>query len=128
MIRLTSSAGISSTCSTRSYRSSSRSVSPPAAVTSCSTSIARGPAAGRCWPRPAKTLGAESTPDGGFRFYAEGPDKTEAVVRVRLRSAPKEVKLDGHPLPANVQTWDAPTHTVRLRFPNAATGRCLNIR
>ena len=35
-----------------------------------------------------KTLGAETAPDGSFRFYAEGPDKIEAVVRVALPIGP----------------------------------------
>ncbi len=72
-----------------------------------------------------KTLGAGSTPDGGFRFFAEGPEKIEAVVRVRLKNAPKVVTLEGHPLPADAQKWDAATRTVRLRFPNSAKGQWL---
>ena len=87
-----------------------------------------GPAPPAVVASACKTLRAESTSDGGFRFYAEGPDKIEAVVRIRLKNSPKEVKLDGQPLPADAQSWDVPTHTLRLRFPNAATGHWLTLR
>ena len=54
-----------------------------------------------------KTLGAETTPDGAFRFYAEGPDKIEAVVRLRSANEPKDVRLDGRPLTGDCVMWDA---------------------
>jgi hypothetical protein len=75
-----------------------------------------------------KTLGAETTPDGAFRFYAEGPDKVEVVLRVALPSAPAEVHLDDKPLARDGWTWDVATRTLLLRFPNASGGRWVRIR
>jgi hypothetical protein len=75
-----------------------------------------------------KSLGARVTPDGSFRFFAEGPDKTEAVARVVLPSAPAEVRVDDQPLAADAWSWDAANKTVRLRFPNAAVGRWVRIK
>ena len=85
-------------------------------------------------PRPAvlasacKVLGAETAPNGTFRFFAEGPDKIEAVVRVALRTAPAEVRVDDQPLAAAARSWDAESNTVLLRFPNAAGGRWVGIK
>ena len=70
-----------------------------------------------------KVLGAEKTADGGFKFFAEGPEKTEAVVRLALAGEPKEVTVDGKALEAASRTWDAGSNTVLLRFPNAPAGR-----
>jgi arylsulfatase A-like enzyme len=75
-----------------------------------------------------KVLGAEVTPDGSFRFFAEGPDKIEAVARVVLPSAPAEVRIDDQPLAADAWSWDAASKTVLLRFPNAAGGRWVRIK
>ena len=75
-----------------------------------------------------KALGAETTPDGAFRFHAEGPDKIEAVVCVSLPAAPKEVLLDRQALQAGARTWDDRTKTLRFRFPNSAAGHWLTIR
>ena len=36
-----------------------------------------------------KILGAKQTADGGFRFFAEGPDRVEAVIRVALDGPPR---------------------------------------
>ena len=74
-----------------------------------------------------KTLGAGTTPDGTFRFYAEGPDKIEAVVCVRLLKAPKEVNIDEQSLSADARSWDDRTRTLRIRFPNSAAGHWLTI-
>jgi hypothetical protein len=74
-----------------------------------------------------KTLGAEKTRDGAFRFYAEGPDQIEAVIRLALPAAPTQVSLDGKPLPAVAQNWDAETKTLLIRFPNAAQGHWVTI-
>ena len=74
-----------------------------------------------------KILGANSTPDGVFRFHAEGPDKTEAVVRVALPEAPTHVELDGSPLHPKAKVWDFVTKTLLLRFDNSATGRIVAI-
>jgi len=75
-----------------------------------------------------KVLGAEVTPDGSFRFYAEGPDKIEAVARVVLPSAPAEVRVDDRPLAGDAWSWDAASKTVLLRFPNAAAGRWVRLK
>lgn len=75
-----------------------------------------------------KTLGARRLPRGDFRFRAAGPDTTEAAVRLRLDGPPSAVTLDGAPLPPGAQTWDPATHTLLLRFPNAASGHWVTIR
>lgn len=69
----------------------------------------------------------EHKAEGAFRFYAEGPDKIEAVVRIGLATAPKFVTVDDEPLPAGARTWDQETHTLLLRFPNSARGRWIAI-
>jgi len=74
-----------------------------------------------------KTLDAHKTPDGGFEFHAEGPDKTEAAIRIALPEAPKGATVDGQPLPADAAVWDAETKTLLLRFPNAASGHKVNV-
>jgi hypothetical protein len=38
------------------------------------------------------------------------------------------VSLDGKPLPAVAQNWDARTKTLLIRFPNAAQGHWVTIR
>jgi hypothetical protein len=75
-----------------------------------------------------KVLGAGRTATGEFRFYAEGPDRTEAAVRLALPAAPAAVTLDNVAVPPAAQTWDAVTRTLLLRFPNAATGHWVVIR
>jgi hypothetical protein len=75
-----------------------------------------------------KILGAQTMPDGAFRFHAEGPERVEAVLRVALPGAPKGVDLDGQPLAAEAQVWDTPTRTLLLRFPNASQGHRVVIR
>jgi hypothetical protein len=75
-----------------------------------------------------KALGAKVIPDGSFRFFAEGPDKIEAVARVVLPSAPAEVRVDDQPLAPTAWSWDAATRTVLLRFPTAAGGRWVRIK
>src|SRR4029077_9302790 len=40
-----------------------------------------------------KVLGVEDS-GGVFRFYAEGPDKTEVVIRVAFSQPPTDVELD----------------------------------
>jgi hypothetical protein len=74
-----------------------------------------------------KTLDARRASSGDFSFYAEGPDKTMASVRLRLDAAPRDVLLDDKPLPAEAQTWDAATRTLLLRFPNAAAGHRITL-
>ncbi|MES2461967.1 MAG: hypothetical protein V4671_15390 [Armatimonadota bacterium] len=75
-----------------------------------------------------KTLDAKRSRDGSFRFYAEGPDKTQAAVRLRLDASPSQVAVDDVPLPAEAVTWDAASRTLLLRFPNAAAGHWVTIR
>ena len=75
-----------------------------------------------------KVLGSGSDADGAFRFHAEGPDRIEAAVRLALPADPKEVTVDGRPLPADARAWDAGSHTLLIRFPNAAGGRKVAVR
>jgi hypothetical protein len=75
-----------------------------------------------------KVLGAEAAPNGSFRFFAEGPDRIEAVVRVGLPSAPAKIRVDDQPLAADAYSWDAASKTALLRFPNAAGGRWVAIK
>jgi hypothetical protein len=74
-----------------------------------------------------KTLEAQVMPDGTFAFYAEGPGKVEAVVRLAMPLEPQEVTIDGHPLPAPARAWHAGSKTVLLRFPNSAQGHRLSV-
>ena len=74
-----------------------------------------------------KVLGAEEMPSGSFRFYAEGPERIEAVARLAIDSEPVEVSLDGKVLPATALMWDAHTKTLLLRFPNSASGHWLEV-
>ena len=50
-----------------------------------------------------KVLGAETTPTGSFRFYAEGPEKVEAAVRLALAAEPVDLTLDGKAMPGTAQ-------------------------
>ena len=75
-----------------------------------------------------KTRAARRLPGGGFRFHSAGPDNTEAAVLLRLAVPPKSVTLDGQPLPPAAQTWDPATQTLRLRFPNSASGHWVTLR
>ncbi|MHB1556280.1 MAG: hypothetical protein ACYC61_02250 [Isosphaeraceae bacterium] len=75
-----------------------------------------------------KVLGATAEADGSFRFYAEGPDKIDAVVRVAIDRQPTEIRLDDKPLAREAWTWDTPSRTVLLRFPNAPTGHWVAIK
>jgi hypothetical protein len=74
-----------------------------------------------------KVLGAEKMPNGSFRFFAEGPEKIEAVVRLALDSEPVEITLDGKVVTATALVWDANTKTLLLRFPNPASGHWLEV-
>jgi hypothetical protein len=75
-----------------------------------------------------KTLGAEHLADGGLQFHAAGPDNTEAVLRLRLDAPPQSVTFNDQPLPPSAQVWDDETHTLLLRFPNAASGYWATLR
>ena len=74
-----------------------------------------------------KTTGAKSLPNGGFRFYAVGPDNTEAVIRLRMNAPPSSVTVDDKPLSSEAQIWDAATHTLLLRFLNSAAGQWVTV-
>jgi hypothetical protein len=79
--------------------------------------------------REAATCSWISTIAGGsFRFYAAGQTTLEAVARVALADAPREVTVDEKPLPREAQMWDAETRTLLLRFPNSADGHWIEIR
>jgi hypothetical protein len=75
-----------------------------------------------------KVLGSGKMPDGSFRFYAEGPQKVEAVIRIALAGPPSAVKLDNEPLPPEAFSWDQPTRTLLVHFPNSPSGHWLTIR
>ncbi len=74
-----------------------------------------------------KTLGAERLAGGSFRFHAEGPAATEAVVRVMLPKAPARVTLDERPIADDAWAWDAGSKTLLVRFPNSAAGQWVQI-
>ena len=66
---------------------------------------------------------------GEFSFHAEGPNQTEAVVRVAFPRAPVTLTATGPPeLAAPAMTWDEASKTVLIRFANAASGRRIAIR
>ncbi len=75
-----------------------------------------------------KVLGAKAEADGSFRFHAEGPDRIEAAIRVAIDREPTEIRLDDRPLAREAWTWDAPSRTILLRFPNAPTGHRVAIK
>jgi hypothetical protein len=75
-----------------------------------------------------KVRGVERPSEGSIRFHAAGPEKVDAIIRISLSRAPKEVTIDGHVLPPESRDWDTATRTLRLRFPNAAAGHWLTVR
>ncbi len=70
-----------------------------------------------------RVLGEIPRGDGGLEFTAVGPDRTEAVIRLRLARPPQRVSVDGEALGVNAQTWDPDSQTLRVRFPNKPDGR-----
>ena len=68
------------------------------------------------------------TAQNSMTFHAVAPDQINAVVRLRLPQPATSVTLDGSPLPADAQQWDANTQTLLLRFPNAAQGHDIQIQ
>ncbi len=70
-----------------------------------------------------KTFEEQTTPEGRFQFQVRGPDRTESLVRIGLRKAPRQVTLDGQPLAGDSWTWDAATQVLLLHFPNKASAR-----
>jgi hypothetical protein len=70
-----------------------------------------------------RVLGQSPRGEAGLEFSAVGPDRTEAVLRVRLPREPRAAAVDGEPLPASAREWDADSQTLRLRFANKASGR-----
>ncbi|WP_435011604.1 hypothetical protein P12x_002920 [Tundrisphaera lichenicola] len=75
-----------------------------------------------------KILGAESLPDGTFRFHAEGPEGVQAVVRIALPDEPMRVEIDDQPLAPEAREWHAPSKTLLIRFPNASQGHRVVVR
>ena len=73
-----------------------------------------------------KVLGAKAEA-GAYSFHAEGPDGVDAVVCLRLASAPGSVKVDGQILPEAAHVWEASTSTLRVKFPNKSAGRRVEI-
>jgi hypothetical protein len=70
-----------------------------------------------------RTLDLTTTKEGFFRFRAHGPERSEALLRIGLREAPRKVMLDGKPLADDSWAWDDASHLVLLRFPDKAAGR-----
>jgi hypothetical protein len=70
-----------------------------------------------------KVLGEAQAPGGGLSFLAQGPDQTEALIRVGLSGGPRRVTVNGEPLAATSQTWDEESRTLLVRFPNKAVGQ-----
>ena len=66
----------------------------------------------------ARITGEHSTAKT-ISFQADGIDQTTGVIRILSRKAPREVTLDGKPLPATQyqHSW----RTLLIRFPNTAT-------
>jgi hypothetical protein len=70
-----------------------------------------------------KVMGGAQTPGGGIRFLARGPDQTEAAIRVGLPRPPRTITVDQQPAAPDSRTWDEPSRTLLVRFPNKAQGR-----
>jgi hypothetical protein len=70
-----------------------------------------------------KVVGEARAPGIGLTFLAQGPDQTEALIRVGLCGAPRRVTVNDQPLAANSQTWEEVSRTLLLRFPNKAVGQ-----
>jgi hypothetical protein len=75
-----------------------------------------------------RTLGHTTTPDGCFRFFAQGPEKTEALLRIGFRKAPWQTSVDGQPLPGDSWSWDERSRVMLLTFPSKASGRQVEVR
>ena len=52
----------------------------------------------------------------------------EAVVWIAMQPEPKDVTIDGHPLPAAAGAWHPGSKTLLLRFRNSAQGHRISIR
>lgn len=74
-----------------------------------------------------KTLGAKRLRNGGFRFYAEGPDNINATVCLRFDREPQKVQMDDKNILEADWKWDKDTKTLWLRFPNSAEGHWITI-
>lgn len=73
-----------------------------------------------------KVLGEKANRDGSFRFYAEGPQDTNAAIRIALKEKPESVKVDDQSLQDMV--WDDASKTLLIRFPNSASGHWVSIQ
>ena len=58
----------------------------------------------------------------------KGRIRIEAVIRVALDGAPSSVTLDNRQLASQELSWDQPTKTLLIRFPNSPNGHWLVIR
>ena len=74
-----------------------------------------------------KTVDPTTTKEGFLRFGAQGPEPSEALLRIGLRAAPRKILLDARPLAEDSWSWDDASHLVILRFPNKAAGRQISI-
>ena len=70
-----------------------------------------------------KVLGEAHAPAGDLSFLAQGPDQTEALIRVGLSGPPRRVIVNGEPLAATSRTWNEESRTLLVRFPNKAAGQ-----
>ena len=59
-------------------------------------------------------------------FRATGIDETQAVVCLVVSASPREISVDGKPLPA--EAWDYSGGVVRVHFDNSADGASIVIR
>ena len=74
-----------------------------------------------------KTLGAAKQGDGTFVLRAQGPDQTEALLRIGLPARPEQIFVDGKPLEAASWSWNEKARRFALRFPNSAAGKEVKI-
>jgi len=70
-----------------------------------------------------RTLDLTTKKEGFPRFRAQGPEGSEALLHIGLRTAPHKVLLDAQPLANDSWTWDDASHVLLLRFPDKAAGR-----
>ncbi len=68
----------------------------------------------------------EEKGDGdSYSFITKSPSGTQNVMRILLPAKPTQTKMtgpDGQPIQELTSSWDAGTHTCRLRFPNHCDG------
>jgi len=67
----------------------------------------------------------EQIADHSYSFVAKSPSGTQNVMRILLPDAPVKIEVtgpDGQDVKEMDHSWDAGTHTCRLRFPNHCDG------